>query len=184
MRTQEYLRIAARVAATAILLLMLSLCLSCASLTRGLNGRTYEHETVLEIQHIRSSKPSDCLAVCVGMVLKYYGVETIVPDTVLPLEMISLSRSLNTATPVDDEGHVLFATVLQLTPEELEPHVNSCGFYRNKARNIVFTCRALLEKFGGEVPSRDQEVSELSQNTEIAALVDEIERARDNGASH
>jgi len=33
-----------------------------------------------------------------------------------------------------------------------------------------------------EMPIRDPEVSELSQNTEIAALVDEIEKARDNDA--
>jgi hypothetical protein len=53
------------------------------------------------------------------MVLQYYGVETIVPDTALPMDLISLSHRLNTVTPVDEEGHVLFATVLELAPEEL-----------------------------------------------------------------
>jgi hypothetical protein len=38
----------------------------------------------------------------------------------------------------------------------------------------------ISQKLEVEMPSRDQEVSELSQNTEIAALVDEIERAREN----
>ena len=38
---------------------------------------------------------------------------------------------------------------------------------------------AISQKIGGEMPTRDQEESELSQNTEIAALVDEIERARE-----
>jgi hypothetical protein len=84
-----------------------------------LSGPTPEHGTVLEIQHSYSRKPSDCLAVCTGMVLQYYGVETIVPDTVLPLDLISLSHRLNTDTPVDEEGHVLFAAVLELAPEEL-----------------------------------------------------------------
>jgi hypothetical protein len=83
------------------------------------NRPTSEHRTVLEIQHAHSKKPSDCLAVCTSMVLKYYGVETILPDTVLPLDLISLSHRLNTGTPVDEEGHVVFATVLQLAPEEL-----------------------------------------------------------------
>jgi hypothetical protein len=83
------------------------------------NGPTREPETVLEIQHSRSTKPSDCLAVCARMVLQYYGVETIVPDSALPLELISLSHRLNTGTPVDDEGHLLFATVLELAPEVL-----------------------------------------------------------------
>ena len=43
---------------------------------------------------------------------------------------------------------------------------------------------AVSQKLGGETPSRDEEVSELSQNTEIAALVDEIERARETDALH
>jgi len=85
----------------------------------GLSGPTREHETVLEIQHAYSKKPSDCLAVCARMVMQYYGVETSVPDTALPLELIALSRRLNTGTPVDDEGHVVFATVLKLAPEEM-----------------------------------------------------------------
>jgi hypothetical protein len=31
-----------------------------------------------------------------------------------------------------------------------------------------------------EMPNRDQEVSDFSQDTEITALVDEIEKAREN----
>jgi uncharacterized membrane protein len=42
----------------------------------------------------------------------------------------------------------------------------------------------ISQKLGGVRPTRDEEASELSQNTEITALVDEIERVRDNGASH
>ena len=38
---------------------------------------------------------------------------------------------------------------------------------------------AISQKLGVKMPTRDQEVSELSQDTEIAALVDEIERARE-----
>jgi uncharacterized membrane protein len=43
---------------------------------------------------------------------------------------------------------------------------------------------AISQNLGEEMPTRDEEVSELSQNTEIAALVDEIEKARDNDALH
>jgi endonuclease III len=49
----------------------------------------------------------------------------------------------------------------QLSPAELEPHIRSCGFYRNKARNIVLMCRLLLERFGGEVPHTMEELSTL-----------------------
>jgi len=57
------------------------------------------------------------------MVLHYYGVETVVPDTALPLDLMTLSKSLNTDAPVDAEGHVLFATVLQLSPEDITAHL-------------------------------------------------------------
>lgn len=36
--------------------------------------------------------------------------------------------------------------------EELERRIFSCGFYRNKAKNIIAASKALLEKFGGIVP--------------------------------
>ena len=42
----------------------------------------------------------------------------------------------------------------------------------------------ICRKLELEMRTRDQEVSELSQNTEIAALVDEIEKAREDDALH
>ena len=40
----------------------------------------------------------------------------------------------------------------KLEPEELEPHIKSCGLYHTKAKNIVLASRALVEQYGGEVP--------------------------------
>jgi endonuclease-3 len=34
----------------------------------------------------------------------------------------------------------------------LEQEIRSTGFYRNKARNIIFACRKIVAEFGGEVP--------------------------------
>ena len=44
--------------------------------------------------------------------------------------------------------------------------------------------RMICQKLELEMLTRDQDVSELSQNTEIAALVDEIEKAREHDAVH
>jgi endonuclease-3 len=44
----------------------------------------------------------------------------------------------------------------QAPPGELETDIKSTGFYRNKAKSIQGACRALVEKYGGEVP-RDME---------------------------
>lgn len=51
--------------------------------------------------------------------------------------------------PLFPDAHAM----AQLTPEELEPHIKECGLYRNKAKNIVAACRALVEQYDGEVPN-------------------------------
>jgi endonuclease-3 len=53
------------------------------------------------------------------------------------------------------------ADFAKLEPEELEPHIKSCGFYIVKARHIVLACRMLLGKFGGEVPRTMEELTTL-----------------------
>lgn len=58
-----------------------------------------------------------------------------------------LFRSLNTPKQ--------FAEVPQ---EKLEKMIHSCGFYHNKAKNIIGCSKAILERFGGQVP---QTVDEL-----------------------
>lgn len=45
--------------------------------------------------------------------------------------------------------------------EELQTLVRSTGFYRNKARNIKEASRLIVERFGGQVPKRMEELLEL-----------------------
>ena len=40
----------------------------------------------------------------------------------------------------------------EATPEEVEPYIRSCGFFRQKAKDIVAACQALRDRFGGRVP--------------------------------
>ncbi len=46
----------------------------------------------------------------------------------------------------------------EATPEEVEPYVRSCGFYKHKARDIVLACRMLRDEYGGKVPDTMQEL--------------------------
>lgn len=46
-------------------------------------------------------------------------------------------------------------------PEDVEPYVHSCGFFRAKARDIVLCARTLLEKHGGRVPNTMEELVDL-----------------------
>lgn len=52
-------------------------------------------------------------------------------------------------------------SMAKLTPEELEPYIKECGLYRNKAKNIVAACRALVEQYDGVVPSNRKELMAL-----------------------
>ena len=51
------------------------------------------------------------------------------------------------------------AAILSLGVDGLADHVKSIGLYRGKAKNIVATCRQLIELHGGEVPD-DREALE------------------------
>lgn len=50
---------------------------------------------------------------------------------------------------------------LKLTEEELGEKIRSCGFYKTKSKNILSTCRLLIEKFDGKVPSTLEELMTL-----------------------
>lgn len=43
----------------------------------------------------------------------------------------------------------------------LEKEVHSCGFYRNKAKNIIATCKILCAEHGGSVPNDFEALLEL-----------------------
>ncbi len=60
---------------------------------------------------------------------------------------------VNKVTAVLFKEHNTPEKMLELTQEELEKYIFSCGFYHNKAAHILAASRDILEKFGGEVPS-------------------------------
>lgn len=49
----------------------------------------------------------------------------------------------------------------KLTVEELEEYIKSCNFYHNKAVHIIAASKAIVEKFGGQVPSTHSELVSL-----------------------
>ncbi len=65
-------------------------------------------------------------------------------------------KSVNLATmklfPVANTPHA----ILGLGQEGLESYIRTIGLYRTKAKNLLATCRLLVERHGGEVP-RDRE---------------------------
>ncbi|WP_334154747.1 endonuclease III, partial [Tepidimonas sp.] len=51
--------------------------------------------------------------------------------------------------------------ILALGHEALEAHIRTIGLYRSKARHIIETCRLLLQRHGGEVPRRREDLQAL-----------------------
>jgi endonuclease-3 len=52
-------------------------------------------------------------------------------------------------------------TLLALSARRIEQLIYPVSFYRNKARHLRETCRQLLERFGGRVPARMEELLTL-----------------------
>ena len=52
-------------------------------------------------------------------------------------------------------------SIYALGIEGLIPHIQSIGLYRNKAKNVIETCRVLIEKHGGEVPHSRESLEAL-----------------------
>jgi len=93
-------------------------------------------------------------------------LESLYPDAVTALEyrnpfellIAAMLSAQTTDRKVNEYTRSLFAECprpedfLRLSQEELEEKIRTVGLYRNKARNILATCRALVERHGGEVP--------------------------------
>ena len=48
-----------------------------------------------------------------------------------------------------------------MTSAELEPLIHSCGFFHNKAVNIIGAAKGIVDRFGGEVPKTMAELTSL-----------------------
>lgn len=52
-------------------------------------------------------------------------------------------------------------SISSLSEEELGNKIKSCGFYKNKSKNILGATKIILEKYKGEVPSTMEELINL-----------------------
>ena len=68
---------------------------------------------------------------------------------------------VNMVTPALFERFPTLEAFAQASPEDVEPYIRSCGFFRSKARDIVLCARALEERHGGRVPGTMEELTAL-----------------------
>lgn len=48
-----------------------------------------------------------------------------------------------------------------INPEQLENLIRSCGFFRNKTKNIIGASKVILEKYSGQVPDKFEELIKI-----------------------
>ena len=71
-------------------------------------------------------------------------------------------KRVNSVTPVLFKKYKTARDYAQTSLEELEKMIHSTGFYKNKARNIMNCMKVIDEKFEGQVPSRMEDLIQLS----------------------
>jgi endonuclease-3 len=70
-------------------------------------------------------------------------------------------KSVNKATTSLFRAANTPAAILALGVDGLSPYIKSIGLYNSKAKNIIATCRLLLERRAGAVPSSREELEQL-----------------------
>ena len=59
---------------------------------------------------------------------------------------------VNLVTPALFAAYPTLEALANARVEDIESYIHSCGFYRQKAKDIVGACQMLIEKHGGKVP--------------------------------
>jgi endonuclease-3 len=70
---------------------------------------------------------------------------------------VSVNKATRRLYPVANTPQAIYA----LGVEGLTPYIQTIGLYRTKAKNVIETCRILLEQHGGEVPRTREELQAL-----------------------
>ena len=70
-------------------------------------------------------------------------------------------KSVNKATAALFRAANTPAALLSLGVDGLSPYIKSIGLYNSKAKNLIATCRLLLDRHAGAVPSSREELEQL-----------------------
>lgn len=71
-------------------------------------------------------------------------------------------KRVNLVTPKLFEKYKTPFDLARADTQDVEKLIYSCGFYKNKARNLASMARDLVEKYGGEVPNTFDDLVKLS----------------------
>ena len=70
---------------------------------------------------------------------------------------VSVNKAMRRMFPVASTP----TAVLALGEEGVSDYIRTIGLYRTKAKNVIATCRILIEQYGGEVPDQREALESL-----------------------
>ena len=91
--------------------------------------------------------------------LRYRSVFELLVAVILSAQATDVSVNLATAKLYRSANTP--RGILRLGPEKLKAYIKTIGLYNTKAVNIIKTCRILIERHGGEVPSDREQLMAL-----------------------
>lgn len=91
--------------------------------------------------------------------LDHTSVHQLMVATILSAQCTD--ERVNMTTPALFKRYRTVKDFAEADSAELESLIQSCGFFRAKAKSIVTSARALLERFGGEIPRTIDELTTL-----------------------
>ena len=68
---------------------------------------------------------------------------------------------VNLVTPALFAAYPTLESLAGATVSDIETYIHSCGFYRQKAKDIVYACQMLLSDYNGKVPGTMEELLKL-----------------------
>ena len=68
---------------------------------------------------------------------------------------------VNLVTPALFAAYPTLEAMASADISDVERYIHSCGFYRQKAKDIVHSCQMLLRDYGGKVPGTMEELLKL-----------------------
>lgn len=68
---------------------------------------------------------------------------------------------VNLVTPALFQAYPTLESLANADVQDIEKHIHSCGFYRQKAKDIVGACQMLLNDYHGKVPGTMEELLRL-----------------------
>ncbi len=100
--------------------------------------------------------PGDAVELCA---LRHQSPFQLLAATILSAQ--TTDERVNMVTPALFERYPTPEDLAAADPAELEDIIRSTGFYRNKAKSLIGMASAVVDRFGGEVPSAMEDLVTL-----------------------